>query len=254
MKTAIQRIDAHNQRGWGKAAAKLGQTYDIYRLINQNTSIVSGTPIMTGFPAHWVKSQKREVENQIFDLFAVSVYCDSRPLDLFDVAVETGYGAEEGDVFIVAQKRPRHKAIWVRCEAYISITRPATQAGASTQQPTQGSVITPGWGGTYKANEKVLTLTSGTYAFVAGAPTPASIPCGLQPLNRIRDGQLPRGLPTRFYREHYVAYLPLLPGEIIREEDILNFPNEDRYEVALVYTSVDTGLSGYILVVEKLGV
>ena len=46
--------------------------------------------------------------------------------------------------------------------------------------------------------------------------------------------------------------MPLLPGEAPRELDRANFPNEDRYELASIYTS-EQRLYGVIAIVEKLG-
>jgi hypothetical protein len=98
-------------------------------------------------------------------------------------------------------------------------------------------------------------LVDGLYEFVdPGTPgiNPAIVYCGAQPTQRIRDGREPK-LPTSLYREHFQIFCPNLPGAFIRELDRFSFPNTgDRYEVAMFYTTVLTGLAGYVIIAEKL--
>jgi hypothetical protein len=151
--------------------------------------------------------------------------------------------------------RPMQPTLWIRTEAACTITRPAPSAGRASQQPSSGAVATTGYGGITKSQEQVLTLVDGLYEFVdPGQPSvnPATVYCGAQPTQRIRDGREPK-IPTSLYREHFQIYCPNLPGAFIRELDRFSFPNTgDRYEVAMLYTTVTTGLTGYILIAEKL--
>lgn len=250
-------IDGAIQQGRGVIGAVLGQTYNVQRLTSSvSGSITNSPPVATKFPARIRRTTKKvAIENAFFDLLIYEVKCDNRSLLLGDVFTETGYG-NDGGIFTLVQKRPTRETLWMRTESAVTITRPMPAGGAAAQQPISGSTIAPGYGGVSKAGEWVMTLEDGLYDFTANAANPAVIPCGYQPLNRIRDGAANAAagmLPTELYREHFVIYVPVLPGERISELDRLNFPNSDRYQVALLFTTEQTGLSGYICICEKLG-
>jgi hypothetical protein len=270
--TSIARFDRKIQRGRGKASHKIGQTYAQYRLGSSTGSVLSGKPLATAFEARLGPPQKRQIENQSFSLLVFKATCDNRSLQLQDVLVENGYGAQENGVWTVAQMRPTGPTLWVRTEGTgCFISRPTPAAGDSVYEPDpddpSGVSEETGYGGTEKDLESVLTLTNGLYLFrgpfvldrsalggvdMIGGVTPATIACGIQPLNRVRDGNA-LGTPTDLPRVHFVLYVPLLPGEQLIEHDIVNFPNADRYQVAEVFTTNLTGLSGYICIAEKMG-
>lgn len=252
--THVAQIDAAIQAGRGAAASVLGQTYTQYRLSSTSSgSITSGSPIATNYPARIERiTERKKIENQTFDLLVYEAMCDNRTLEIGDLLVETGYGSDGGQ-FWVAQKRPTRETLWVRAESNCNITRPKGTAGNAEQQPTSGPVLVDGWGGVEKDTEQVLALQNGLYYFTSTAGvTKAVIPAALQPLNRITDARDP-DLPTTLYREKFLVYVPLLPGCVLNELDRLSFGNmSDAYEIALMYTSEQTGLSGWILIVEKL--
>lgn len=254
--TQIKRLDQRLQRGLGRAAAVIGQTYDVYRLSDAtNVGVVSGKPVIPGFAATTRRiTSKTAINNTVFDLLCFVADCDNRSLQIGDVLVENGYKTD-GGVYTYVQQRPMQESLWIRTEFNIFLSRPATRSGASNEQPSSGAVAKTQRAGTYKGIERVLQLENGDY-FLSNigdsGVTPANIQAGLQPLNRIKDAREP-GLPTTLYREHLLAYLPLMPGFQPNELDRLNFPNSDRYEIALVFTTEQVGLSGYICIVEKLG-
>lgn len=249
----IAKIDSAIQQGRGAAAQVLGQTYSQYRLTTTtNNSILSGPPINSGFLARLERTTKKiEVENQFFELVVFKATCDNRTLQLGDVLQETGYEAQP-TTYVFAQARPTRETLWIRTEFNVFISRPYSEAARMDQMPTSGGVVLNGWAGTYKSNEQILTLTNGMYAFKSTG-TEASIPCQLQPLNRIRDPKDPK-IPTAFYREHFLAYVPDVPGEQLKELDIINCGQSDRYEIAVIYNPGDVGLTGSVCIVEKLGV
>jgi hypothetical protein len=274
----MPQIEDALQQVQGVAAAILGQTYNVLRLGNNASgSIFDEDPIATNFPLSPLKASKKSIENDTFNLLVFIGTCDNRTLQLGDLLVETGFEAEAGnawggssawggagaewgggtaDVFAFAQRRPMHESLFVRCESQISITRPQPHGGQSGQQPVSGWVDAPGHMGIDKAREWPLVLTDGSYDFVPPSTPnviPAAVPAGLTQLQRLSDARDP-DIPVTLYRERFMAYIPLLPGVQLTELDRINFPNEDRYQLASLYTSEQTGLAGYILICEKLSV
>ena len=252
--TEIQAIDTALQAGRGAEASVLGQAFTVQRLTNTTSVGVSSTvPVYQNFPAVLRRfTSKVGLENEIFSLLAFNFICDNTYLKTGDLLTNTGYGSEPMGIFTIASKRPRRETIAMRTEWNIFISRPIPLGGAAADQPTSGAIVAAGYIGTAKAQEQILTLTDGLFEFTAdpGAQT-AAIPCGIQPLNRVKDAKLPK-LPTALYREHFLAYVPVLPGEQLNELDRLNLPNSDRYEIALIFSTDTTGLAGNICIVERL--
>jgi hypothetical protein len=250
-------IDQAIQQGRGAAAAVIGQTYNVQRMSGTtNVSISSTSPIYTNQPAKITRTtSKVNVENQIFELIAFEFLLDNRLLQIGDLLTETGYEAEALDVFTVASIRPLKPTICMRTEQNVTISRPTPQAGQAAQQPSQGggTIVTSGWSGVWKEDDLIMTLTGGLYGFSSNQnSTPAQIQVGLSPNSRVKDGNT-LGVPTEQYRDQFVIYCPMLPGEQLNELDRFNFGNSDRYETMKVYTSAQTGLAGQIVLVEKLG-
>lgn len=257
--TRIARINRKIQRGRGKAASVYGQTYDVRRLnIATNGSVSSNPPIIRNFEASLTRAKKIAVENEIFSLLCFDAECDNTRLQLMDELTETGYEAMPQGVYIVAQMRPMRSTLLMRADMTCTVSRPTPTAGLASAMPEPGTWIEQtGQGSVDKSNEQILTLVDGLYAF-ANPPvdTPATVQCQLQPLNRIRDGKI-LGVPAELYREHFLIYVPELPGEQLDELDRFNFPNSgsttDRYGAMSIYSSEQTGLSGYIIIAEKMG-
>lgn len=256
-------LDGIIQMGGGIDAGINGQPHDVRRLTcpsPANTSISSQDPVLEGFPCVMRRTtSKVKIEDAIFDLVCFEGTCDNRLLELGDLFQETGYKARANGIYTFVQARPTRESLFIRTESNIAITRPMPTAGQMAQQPASGWAAAPDltWGGIDKVNESVLTLCDGVYAFAGVNASPASIQCGLQPINKIKDTSRSVAAgkwPVALYREAFLAFVPFLPGETISELDRLNFPNSDRYEVMLVHTSEETGVNGYVCIVEKLGV
>jgi hypothetical protein len=256
--TLVEQIDAAIQQGIGAGASVVGQTYDVRRLDPMtNGSISSNTPIFTGFPCTLSKTTKLYVENEFFTLVAFIADCNRLNLQLMDELTETGYGAMENGVYVVAQKRPLGPTIVMRADMACTITRPMPTAGQASAMPASGFVEQTGSSAPEKSTEQILTLTDGLYAF-SNPPivTPATVQCQIQPTHYVRDGGL-LNVPTEFYREKFYIYVPDLPGEQLDERDRINFSNSgqttDRYVIMSLLNTEQTGLSGYIIVAEKMG-
>lgn len=254
MGTSVARIDRKIQRGRGKAAKKVGQTYDVRRLSRAtNVSISSNPPVLTALPDLIGKTtSKAIIENETFALQVYIATCDNRKLRVGDLLTETGYQAQANDIFTVAQIRPMKKTLLVRTEANCAITNPRPRAGQSSQQPDAGWTAQADYGGTDDAGEWLLELVGGLYGFTnTPGATPASVQCGIVPLNRIRDGS-DLGTPTDLPRAHYVVYVPNLPGQPLDTYHRIKFPNGDKYEILSFVNSEDAGFHGYVCICEKV--
>ena len=252
--TRVKYVDGKIQYGRGRAANVLGQTYTVYRLgPKSNGSILNGKPVYNKFQMRGEKSSKKALENATFDLLAFTFEVDNLKLERGDILVETGYKSDNG-IWMFAQDRPTRESVFMRVETKCFISRPNTGAGSSAQQVAgSGVVVSRAWGATYKGIEEYLTLAGGVYTFKSppDATMGATIPIGIQPLNRVRDGTIPK-VPTKQYRTHHLVFVPLVIGEQLNEQDRINAATGDRYEIMEVHSTVEVGLSGYICIVEKL--
>jgi hypothetical protein len=79
------------------------------------------------------------------------------------------------------------------------------------------------------------------------------VPFGLQPLNKLRE--MPESkLPTDTKRESFVGFLPLLPGVILEENDVISSgASGDRFRIEQNYIA-EHGLQGQVLLLQKLTV
>lgn len=262
--TRIEYLDSKVQYGRGKAADVYGQVYNVYRLRTQNGSIFSAPPIFADFAISPEKAPKTKAENQTYDLQIFAGTCDNSLLKLGDVFREVNPQDPPGDQLVFAQRRRfKGQSLFIRCEATISVTRPAPRGGRIDQMPASGVVAAQGYFGVFKRGEFGMKLTNGEYYFASqllqpspGANTAfqglAGVPAALLQDKRIRDAVAPK-IPVALFREHFVIYVPLLNGIQLQELDRLNFPNSDRYEIASFFTSETAGFSGYICICEKLG-
>lgn len=250
----LPQIDGVIQEGRGVAAAVLGQTYNVYRLSDTSTgSILSGDPLYQSFPARIRKlpSRHKAIEGVIFELVAFESACNNLVLEIGDFLVEEGYGST-GSAYVVAEKRPTRETVLMRCETNCAIMHPYSLAGTQAEQPTSGIVWNDDYGGPEQLYDQNIVLQNGLYATdPTYTMSPATIPCGLAPLNRIRDSK-ELGLPTEIPSTRFVMYVPLLPGYQISQNDKIKAENQDTYLVEQDYTSGDVGISGYILLVARV--
>jgi hypothetical protein len=249
----MPEIDQAIDTGLGVVGAVVGQPYNVYRRTNStNSSVISGSPLFTNFPANIRKSSKVAIENQTFDLLVFIANCDRRQLQEEDFLVTQGY-LSDGGIFYLAQMRPMAETLFVRTETLSFITRPFTDAGAVSQQPEdEFAVVQTGYGATRIGIEKYLVLTSGMYSFSEEATSGASVPVGIQPLNRVRDGQLPKNSPTKQYRTHHLIFAPNLPGVVLEVQDRINANNGDRYEIMEVHSTGQVGFDGNVIIADRL--
>lgn len=250
----IAEIDGAIQDGRGAAASVLGQGYTVHRLNDTtNGSISNNTPLYLQFPARLRHTtSKAAIENTSFDILVFQATCDNRKLEIGDLCVQTGY-VNDGSVFTVAQKRPTRETLWIRTESACSLSRPKPFSGQAAQNPATRVFPTPGYSGIAKSSEWFLTLNDGLYSYTSDPNAQvATVYCGLQPTRRIRDGNIK--MPTALYREQFLAWLPMLPGEVLSELDRVRFPNQDAYEIALIFSTDVTGLAGHICLVERINV
>lgn len=246
----IEAINDAVQVARGAAASVVGQTYNVYRLRNTTSGqIVSGSPLYTGFPAkltHWTKPA--DIENDALGALLFAATCDNTYLEPGDVFVGYGYGSDLA-MYVVADERPLKQTILVRCEQAATVTRPASPVDTLTLNAGRPTIVSA-YAGVTKNTEQTLILTNGLYSFATSGTT-ATVPFGLQPKFRLRE-MPPSKLPTDTRRENFIGFLPVLPGIIVEENDVISSGSAgDRYRVEQNYIS-EYGLQGQILVMEKL--
>lgn len=262
---SFERIDKKIQYGRGRAAQKLGQPYNVFRLTAQsNGSVIGAVPTLRNVPMMLKRTtSKSKLENVILEALAYTGTTDNRPLLPGDLLQEFGYESP-GGVYCFAQRRPLKDSIFVRCENGASIYRPRPLAGAADQQPSNASPPTTirntDYGGLSTANRETVVLIDGVYSFElsgtidpnTGHPyPPASIPVGLQQQNRSRDGRMP-DIPTGLPRTFFVIYVSPMPGAEVAELDIIKAANADQYVVRQIQETDPVGFIGTICVVEKV--
>jgi len=252
--SSIARFDRKIQRGRGKAAHKLGQTYTVQRWTpTTNVSVTSNPQVVVGLEIIPDKTSRKDlIENDTFGLQVFVATCNNKKLLIGDVLTETGYQARKNNVFTVAQIRPTKATLLVRTEFACGLTWPRPHAGQSSQQPVSGSQEETGYGGSDDASEWILSLVNGDYFFTnALGATPATVQCGIVPRERVRDGNF-LGTPTDLPRAQFIVYVPNLNGQALDVYHRIKFPNGDKYEIKSFGNSDDAGFEGYVCVCEKV--
>lgn len=241
------RVNAKIQKLNGKAARRIGQHYNVYRLSNTSNGSVlnSGNRILTNFPIRMVLNMEGWIVEQtkIYDMVFEGL-CDARNLQIGDICVEMD---GDGAMFAVADLRPMNPNVFIRVEQSGALSRPfGALPNGATQMPSLGRV---GFFGAGKSSEQICVLINGYYS-LALSGNPATIPLGVQPYKRL--GMMPDPkVPTSTHRNEVFAYVPNLPGVQIQPGDVISASNGDRYQVHTV-TPYTEGLQGYQLICESL--
>jgi hypothetical protein len=255
--TQISDLDQIVQLGNGIAADIYGQTYDVYRITPKTSgSQIAGAPVIRALTMSLERTtSKRILESSLFDLISYIGTVDNRRLALGDLCVENGYESP-GGAYCFAQRRPFvGESIFVRCESPSAIERPYPTAGGVEEQPTSGWTAPADYAAETMEGRMRLVLVNGLYEFVAAsdplAITPASVPIGLAPEKRVRDGHKP-ALPTTLPRTFFQCYIPPLPGVQIVEHDVIKTLNADQFEVQEIFNTEPVGLVGTFALIEKI--
>ncbi|HET9029263.1 MAG TPA: hypothetical protein VFN49_03730 [Candidatus Aquilonibacter sp.] len=255
--TNVAALDAGLQAMRGGYASLRGQTYSVYRLSSATpgTGILTGTPVLVGYACAFRRlTSLNAIESTPFDLVCFEGFGDNRELQLGDVLVETGTGALPANRYTFAQARPTRESIYVRTEFLCSVGAPVPHAGAASAQPSSGWTYESGYGGMDDANVSMVELVSGVYQF---NPTPgvagASVPCGITPFNRVRDGST-LGTPTDNERARYVAYVPDLGSSAVLKPGyrLTVLATGESYLISSFINSEGAGLFGYVCLCEKV--
>jgi hypothetical protein len=229
-----------------------GVAYNVYRVNgNTSTSIISpNSLVIPRFNMYMQRTTNKVVlENAVFDLMCFEAKCDGTKLEPGDILEEIGPNAQEGAYYCVAAIRNRlpYRTILIRVENTSSLERMKPGAGAISQQPTSGSVsvlTTQGIGATTVEGRLHLTLDGGLYQMLAiGDGSLASLPVGMQPLGRIKEGTK-LGLPTEYATPSFLLYVPPAPGFQVANLDIIKGSSSDTYMVQRTYYSGNVGMVG----------
>ena len=258
---SLAQIQAAIDKGRGKAATVLGQTFNVYRLNSYSTGsiIQPSNLVIPGFRAYVKHDSKRiEIESNVI-VKAVprfSFTCDSTNIQLGDVFVERADSFRhevstpyDGNIFTFAYFRPIRR--------YVMVSTPISgQISRARNNPNSVDSGQVPWGAMSKSLEQVLILRNGYYSWEAygGSQSPAVIPMAIQAT--AGKGELPEPklrLPTDVKRQTWDIYCGLLPGYIPTESHIVTGANGDRYYIQTpAFNAV--GFVGVQAICEKLRV
>ena len=243
------------------AASKVGQYFDVYRLIpgvSSGSLVQSGNKVISGFRAIVGREEKKlETEaNIIIKVPRFILTCDATNLLIGDVLVERGdsFRADEnkpydGNMWTFAYIRPLKRYVFVQTPVNGQISRARNNPNA-----TDSGLVA--YGAMSKGLEQVLILQNGSYQWApyGSASTPAVIPMGI--IATSSRGELPEAklrLPTDVARQSWDVYCSLLPGYIPMESHIVTGANGDRYYIRTPFMQ-QIGFQGLQLNCEKLRV
>lgn len=256
------RVEHHIDRGRGKAAQKLGQPFNAYRV----TSASSGD-----FPDGWtleaaafplfrrrITEAKLEVGLKNISLL-YEIIANMEPFLLGDVFLQVdppyvagvSYGAgatflpgsAEFNAMCFASHFPVGKSVGNRLDRRVSIYRPA----GAPQTLQDGSLY---WESTHD-NDQPLLLANGAFGLgAAGAGEGHMVPAGWASQHRQSERTFGPGVPGMLKPIKYFFYLPPLPGYMAREGDALIDENGARYVVVSIYEQ-QSGVVGQYLVCDR---
>lgn len=238
------------RRGLGKVGI-IGTQFDVYRLAPNAAANLKDplNKVLVGFSARVVKNNTQALIEQepIYKMDYVAE-CDSRPLRIGDLLVETGpviTDTPDGRMYMFVDEQPLLPTIFVRVDGFGEIHIPH-DASLSVEQPELGR------GTAVQAesveHEQVVSLANGSYSVGVGAA--AQIPLGIQPYNRLGQN-IDFKLATGTRRATYYAYVPLLPGVKIVPGWFIVGPDGQRYRIQSA-TGFSTGLQGYQIICETV--
>jgi hypothetical protein len=246
-------------KGRGAAAAKIGQSYSVYRLNSSSTGQLAqpSNLVYSDFrmsPMRWTNHEDTEV-NMIVKVPYFRGFFQGAQLQLGDLLVENPKSATNGatirsdqGAFTFAYSRPLRQFIFVATPLPITLTRSEDNPAALTSGRAP-------YMGMNKGTEQTLALINGQYSFkTAGLYPQAVIYVGLQ--GNARGGEVPRPdlrLPTEVKRQEWFAYHWELPGCQLVESDIINAANGDRYYIRFPFVQY-VGFQGWQHICEKLRV
>ena len=250
-------IARHIDKGLGKAANKLGQPFNGYRIESGNSG---------DFPSGWtqisgdfslfrrrITDAKLEMGMQKATLW-FNIIGNMSPYLLGDVFVQNdppyvpgvSYGAgatsipgtAELNAMCLAWHAPVDKRIGARIDRRVQIYRPSSAPGTTTD----GGQSISYWKQTHD-NDLPLILTSGTYAFGSNGATASWVPAGISSQHRQSEVLFQPGVPGMIKPAKWFFYVPPLPGYTAREGDALIDENGARYVVLSPYEQ-QTGVVG----------
>lgn len=243
------------------AAAKVGQGFDVYRLIpgvSTGSIIQSGNLAIANFRG-FIGRDEKSIETEANVIVKVPRFVfvsDSSVLQVGDVLVERGdsFRADEnkpydGNMFTFCYYRPLKRLVFFQTPIYGQVTR-------ARNNPTGIVSGMVAYGAMSKPLEQYLILTNGQYSWApyGSTTTPAVIPMGIVPHES--RGELPpptQRLPTDVKRQRWDIAHALLPGITLVESHIYTGATGDRYFIQTPFAGF-VGLIGQQNITEKLRV
>lgn len=256
------RIARKIDKGLGKAAAKLGQPFNGFRVTQTSAG---------DFPTGWTQLGgqfslfRRRVSDAQLEVGLAratlwfNIIGNMSPYLLGDVFVEAaqGYtpgvaygagatslpGTAEMNALALAWHAPIDKRIGARIDRRVKIYRPA---GAPEIQPDDSGY----WRQTHDRDHP-LVLDAGAYQFGDPGDNNASfIPAGISGVHRQSEWLMQPGVPGMLKPSKWFFYVPPLPGYVAREGDAIIDENGARYVVTSPFEQ-QTGVVGNQLICDR---
>lgn len=248
-------IARHIDKGLGKAAKKLGQPFNGYRVETGNSG---------DFPSGWTQISgnfslfRRRIAEGKLEMglpkatLWYNIIGNMTPYLLGDVFVQNDppyvpgltYGAGatsipgtiELNAMCLAWHAPVDKRIGARIDRRVQIYR---SASAPAPMIADG---TPYWKETLD-NDVPLVLVNGTYVFGANGAPASYVPAGISSQHRQSEMLMQPNVPGMIKPAKWFFYVPPLPGYTAREGDAIVDENGARYVVLSPYEQ-QTGVVG----------
>lgn len=252
-------IMVHIDRGRGKAAQRLGQPYNVFRIQNNSAAnyLDAANQIAVDFPVlrrvirGGPDREAPEMGSLLFEIVA-----DMSNFQTGDVFVQNDpfygvggtlpeFATPQFNAFVLGFHAPIRKSLGGRLDHLAYVYR----------QPS-GPDANGYWSADTLASSPVM-LQNGVFSVGSPGQTPALIPVGLQASERFH-GEMIDLVPTATPTTRWMAFVPAMPGFLFREGDRIITQDESggllatgaRYVVVHPYEQ-EAGLVGSQLVLER---
>lgn len=251
-----ESIQGKIQKGRGKAAAKLGPPFDIYRVgasasgawVSPSNKIRSGHPIIYQIGTGKI-NRSLETDNRL-GMIWFEMKADLSEFRLGDIFIlnDPVFGLHkthvQGTEEITGLCLVTHGAIKSNAGARINTFVKVYRLGKTVDSSGYYSPSLVG-------DSLPLRLVNGSYILGAAGETPDLIPAGIQAHHRTYGDRQVEDVPGMGRKSSWAIYLPPLPGGFkLQEGDRIVAADESSYQVLVPFYQ-ETGAVGHQLFCER---